>query len=281
MASDLRNPLEGVGEPNGGSNVEELEFRLSMLVEAFCARRRRSVMLEWSSRPGSSVGCNPDVRRAGAGLMKLCLVGTIIELAERAHLRFDQLVKAHHFARSRYPSLSHIFDREHVFTLRELCRLTLATGDNPMATALADLCTVDDVHDAMLHWGVAPDSFSYVAGYTDEELSQLNRHNSISARATMTLLRRFTVDPNLIDFAVALTNGTKGARIPARLPAEATVAQITGTFDGVANDAGMIEIDGKRIWLVVLSEDEPDTISADAEIAELAAQLAHTINDNA
>jgi beta-lactamase class A len=259
------------------TNVRELEFHLSTLVEDFCGTRERSVMLEWSRHPGSVVAHRPDAVRPGGSLMKLCLVGAIIGLVERGRLDFTQPVPAARFAKSRHPSLSRVFDRQHVFSLREVCRLALATGDNPIATALSDLCTVDDVRTAMLDWGLPADSFTYVAGYTDEELGPLNRNNRISARSMMRVLRRFTDTPELRDFELALSNGTDHSRIPRLLPAGTRVAHKVGSLDGLANHAGMIEIFGDRIWLVVLAENEADVDGVDREIAQLTAAAAAAI----
>jgi beta-lactamase class A len=276
--ANLGVPLAEAEDPaRSWTDVRELAFFLSTRVEDFCKSGDRSVMIEWSGHPGSVVAHKPDVRRPGASLMKLCLVGAMIDLVDRGQLDFKQPITAARFARSRHPSLSRVFDKQHVFSLREVCRLALSTGDNPIATALSDLCTVDDVRAAMLDWGVPAESFTYVAGYTDDELGPLSANNRITARSMMQVLRRFTDTPELRDFELALSNGTDRTRLPALLPAGAKVAHKMGNFDRLANHAGMIEIFGHRIWLVVLAENEPDVDSVDAEIARLAADVAGAI----
>ena len=129
----------------------------------------------------------------------------------------------------------------------------------------------------MLDWGLPAASFTYVAGYTDEELGPLNRSNRISARSMMQVLRRFTDTPELRDFELALSNGTDHSRIPDLLPAGTRVAHKVGRVEGLANHAGMIEIFGDRIWLVALAENEPDVDAVDREIAQLAAEAAAAI----
>src|SRR5207237_1263849 len=126
----------------------------------------------------------------------------------------------------------------HVFTVRELAGLALATGDNRVAGRLFDLVGTEGV--AAVARAVGCERSVLRVGFSDDVLNERGRANTTTAADCARVLARISTDPLLTPLRRALRTTLFTGRIPLRLPGDVVVSHKTGTLRGVVNDVGIV-----------------------------------------
>lgn len=232
----------------------------------------RSVGFACDSPIVLSAGRNADIARPAASVMKIPLAMAVYDRAQRGALDLDRLVPVSTFGKTRYVSILAAFDKEHTLSLREICRLALITSDNPLAVFLQTLAGFDAVNAVLARF---PDArgCTMQAGFSEEDLGPRNRVNILTAHACLALLNEVSVNPSYRDLNIALQNNLRNNRIPGRLPDSAVVAHKTGSLEGVANDAGLVEDGPLRFRIAFLTDRQADTEQTTNDIAACSARI--------
>lgn len=214
-----------------------------------------------------------DVVRPGASILKIPLVGAIRTAAADGRLDLGRRVSLP--VRSTLPSILRVFDRDHSFTLAELCRLCLATSDNVIANYLIGLVGFAAVNDEAARSGSA--ATRLVVGFDDDSLGASGRKNVTTARDALTLVRALiTSDP---EAEAALANSVRNSRIPLRLPSDVRAPHKTGTLAGVVNDVGIVLGERTDVALAFLCEDERDSALASVDIGDCVARVRRALGE--
>src|SRR6202007_922035 len=103
--------------------------------------------------------------------------------------------------------------------------------------------------------------------FSEQELGPKNRMNVLTADAVVSLFSVLKSQPLYADLVVALKNNLRNNRIPAMLPEHVAVIHKTGSLDGVANDAGIVEDDKVSFTVAYLTDKQRDPIQTSKDIA--------------
>jgi beta-lactamase class A len=233
----------------------------------------RSAIVESVRGIRVTAALRPDVVRPGASILKLPLVGAVLTSAAagRLDLRHEVALPV----RSTLPSILRVFDRNHSFTLAELCRLCLATSDNVIANYLIGLVGFAAVNDEAARCGCSATRLS--VGFEDGCLGASGRKNVTTAGDALALVRALIEsDP---ESETALANSMRNSRIPLRLPDGVRAPHKTGTLAGVVNDVGIVFGERTDLALSFLCENEQDTALASIDIGDCVARVRRALGE--
>lgn len=226
----------------------------------------RAVVLR--SLRGPTVNIEVNAKRAfpGASLLKLPLAIAVYEQVD-----IQQRVRRAELGRTAYPSILEVFDEDHEFTVGELCRLMLATSDNPIPVHLMKLVGMDAVTATARRLG-AVDTVMRV-GFSDPELGAAGRASTTTAADIAAILRYLATAAHLRPLITALRNSMRNFRIPLRLPDELPVAHKTGSLLGVVHDAGILYGRDIDLIAVFLTDGESDSAATSTHIGDCMAEI--------
>jgi beta-lactamase class A len=231
----------------------------------------RAVALESLRGPLISVSVNGGLQLPAASLVKLPLATALYEQAAVGTLALDEHVLHRDLGRTAYPSVLQVFSDDHMFTLKELCGLMLATSDNPISQYLLDRVGINLVNREARRLGAS--STRIVVGFLDELLGDRGRGNVTTADDALIILTALATNPAYESLIIALRNNLRNFRMPLRLPDTLPIAHKTGSLTGVAVDAGVAY--GRNVDLAVafLSDHQSDTARTSLSIGDCMGQI--------
>jgi beta-lactamase class A len=213
-----------------------------------------------------------------ASLVKVPLAMAIYERAAAGEFSLDDRIARRDLGQTAYPSILEVFSRGHVFALRELCGLMLATSDNSASQYLLERIGMRAVNAAAKRMGAR--STRIVVGFLDELLGNEGRANVTTANDTVVMLKALASNPTYESLGFAMRNNLRNFRMPLRLPDTLPVAHKTGSLTGVAVDAGIAY--GRDIDLAVafLSDHQPDTARTGLSIGNCMGHLWRALGED-
>jgi len=239
---------------------------LDAIVGAFCAAGpTRAAVL---SDPGGSVRIQHKSRHPfpPASLIKPLLADTVIHRGTDLSVR----VPISQLHETRYPTILAAFEPEHTLSVAELVSLSLIVSDNAAADYLLDLVGLDAVNERARQLGMT--GTSVATGFHDQDFARAHR-DMTTADDIATLfghLYHNRTQPGHDLIWRALQNNLRNHRLPAQLPDDLPFAHKTGSLTGVCHDAGVMQLPGGPLLLVVLTQNEPDGARLGLEMARLA-----------
>ena len=243
----------------------------STAVERFAADRPgRSVALH---HPGSH-GCQGrriDEPRPAASVVKLALAATALRRGTEGRLDLNESHRVGDLPRSQHRSLVDLLEPTTQLTIREICALSVATSDNPLAEHLRTLVTPDDLR-AFLD-AVGCRATRVTIGFADHELGPIGRGNVTTAADMVRLVDEILTAPDLRPLRTAMGRSVQGQRIPMRVRPHLETGHKTGTLDGVCNDVGFLTDGHTTLVLAFLCDGEDDVAHTSIEIADCARDL--------
>ncbi len=246
---------------------------IAHILQAFCgADCGRSVAFEAYHPVTFKVAIKGDEPRPAASVMKVPLAMAVYRSASRGEIDLEARVPASLFPPTRYVSILAAFAPDHMLSVREICRLTLMTSDNPLAVHLGKLVGFDAVNAVLEETG-SRQPCRMAAGFTEAELGPANRVNVLTAGAAARLLHAVWTSPVYADLALALRNNLRGNRIPALLPERLQVMHKTGSLEGVVNDVGIVSDGNLAFTLAFLCDRQVDPLQTSTEIARCALEV--------
>lgn len=253
--------------------MKQIEQDIAQALDLFVGTDNgRSVAFVCDAPIVLEAGRNADIARPAASVMKIPLAMAVYARAQSGALDLDKTVPISTFTKTRYVSILAGFDKAHELSLREICRLALITSDNPLAVFLQTLVGFDAVN-AVLSGLLGSRDCKMGAGFSEEDLGPRNRASLLTANACLKLLAEVSANPLYRDLFVGLQNNLRNNRIPARLPDSAVIAHKTGSLDGVANDAGLVEDGPLRFRIAFLTDRQADTEQTTSDIAACSARI--------
>jgi beta-lactamase class A len=244
-----------------------LRSRIDAILRSFCGDDPGRSVAFRGYRPELALqSVRGEVARPAASVMKIALAMAVFDGARRGAIDLEQHVAVRSFTATRYVSILAGFDPGHMLTVREICRLALITSDNPLAVFLQGLAGFDAVNRLLAEAGCRPPS-EMAAGFSEDELGPKNRASVFTAEAVLRLIDVLRSDPHYADLVLALKNNLRNNRIPALLPEHVTVIHKTGSLEGVANDAGLVEDGQVEFAVAFLSDHQADTARASSDTA--------------
>ena len=159
-------------------------------------------------------------------------------------------------------------------TVRELVRLMITESSNVATNILVEKVSTGSTTAFMKELGA--ESLIVLRGVEDGKAYAQGKNNVATARGLMTILGRIA-DGSAVSISASaemlgVLRGQKfNEGIPADLPKGTTVAHKTGSFQGVYHDAGVVELPGRKPFvLVVLTRGIADERAAHRLVAEIA-----------
>jgi beta-lactamase class A len=167
-------------------------------------------------------------------------------------------------------------------TVRELVHRMITSSSNLATNLLVDVVTVPVIHETLKELSI--EGFRILRGVEDQAAFEAGLNNEVTATALMQLLRSIADRRAYSDEAcgqmIEILHGQKHkSGIPAGLPSHARVAHKTGNIRTVHHDAGIVYIDGRRPFvLVVLTEFSPES-SRRGAVAEVSRDVYRLVAD--
>jgi beta-lactamase class A len=252
---------------------EKLAADLRDIVRAFCGDdtgRSVAFLAHKPAMPLLSVrGGEP---RPAASVMKVALAMAVFAEAAQGKIDLSARVPVLAFSSTRYVSILAGFDRGRELSIREICRLALMTSDNPLAVHMQSLVGFGAVNARLAEIGCGPPCHMG-AGFSEDELGAKNRASVLTADPAVHLFSVLRADPRYADLMLALKNNLRNNRIPSLLPEHVAVFHKTGSLDGVANDAGIVQDDSVDFTVAFLTDRQADTTQTSNDIAACSLRL--------
>jgi len=155
--------------------------------------------------------------------------------------------------------------------LRAQAGAMISVSDNHAANDVADIVTPQAVNSSMASLGLKGTHF--VNMFTGAR-SQANPGQNQTTPANMTRLLELIATDQIVngnvsaDIRTFLGRNTDRSKLVRLLPPEAKVAHKSGWYEGVANDVGIVTINGKPRWVIsVFSQNVPDAETGNQLVA--------------
>jgi beta-lactamase class A len=158
--------------------------------------------------------------------------------------------------------------------LRAQAGAMMAVSDNIAANEVGDVVGMQAVNDTMASLGLKGTRF--VNTFTGAR-SQANPGQNQTTPANMTRLLELIATDQIVnanvsaDLRTFLARNTDRSKLVRLLPPEAKVAHKSGWYEGVANDVGIVTINGKQArWVIsVFSQTVPDAETGNQLVAAI------------
>jgi beta-lactamase class A len=259
-----------MSESDAGS---KLNSSLLEILGGFCGDDLgRSVAFRGHAPVVPDISIRGETPRPAASVIKTALAMAVYQQGFRGKINLSSRVSIQRFPSTRYVSILAAFDPDRELSIREICRLALITSDNPLAVYLQSLVDFDAVNRMLKEIGCGPRCVM-AAGFSEGELGSRNRANVLTADAAVRLFSVVKTEPAYADLFLALKNNLRNNRIPALLPEHVSVIHKTGSLDGVANDAGIVQDDKVDFTVAFLTDRQPDPIKTSYDIASCSLEL--------
>jgi len=219
-----------------------------------------------------------EVPRPGASLLKLPLVASLYVAAAEGRLDLGEPVAVDELRPSRWSSVSDALSRDMVLPLHALCSLAIAVSDNPSADFLYRRFGPEPANAWLCAIGCSP-ATALRTGFSDSEIEQRGRDNTIAARDCVMMLRAIFADDSCARLRLAMYNNIRNQRIPRLFDETVLVAHKTGSLTGVVNDVGVIDTRSGSFIVAFLCEAEADPLSTEAEVGRAALACVEAFED--
>lgn len=209
-----------------------------------------------------------DVSMPGASLLKIPIVLAVYDAVDRGELDFSACVPRASLGATRYPSVLDVLDPDRGFSVAELCGVALATSDNLAADYLLSMLGFERLNASILSYGMANTQIS--VGFRDNDLNALRKANYTTAYDFLQLFKfLYSGSSNGQSVLRTMSNSLFKSRIGLRLPENLTVANKTGSLNGVVNDAGIVSDGRLTVAFVFLTREQPDEAITALRIGDL------------
>ena len=155
--------------------------------------------------------------------------------------------------------------RGRTMQVSELAHEMITTSSNLATNLLVDVVGVEAIQQTLARLGLG--GIEFRRGVEDEAAWQRGANNRVTANGLLAALRRIEEGRAISEHASErmleiLHEQAFRSGIPAGLPEQARVAHKTGEMSTVAHDAGIVYLDGRSPYVVViLTEWSPDSAS--------------------
>lgn len=256
-------------QPEGDRTVQVPFDALREVLDAFVAcEDGRSVALCTLRGPTLELERYGRMQRPGASLLKLGIALAFDREVAAGRLEPTREVRVSQLPQTSYSSVARLFDSHRALSLAELCRLMIATSDNPLAEALLELIGMEAVNSLFSELG-CEETFLAV-GFGDEFLGRRGRTNVTTALDMIAVLRHANTAVSATDLVLSMRNGLRRTRIPLRLPDELSIANKTGSLMGVVNDVAILYGDVFDLAIAFLCDSQLDTARTSTDIGDTA-----------
>lgn len=232
-------------------------------------------------------GCRPSTprlsirgadARPAASAMKVALAMAVVDKATAGKIDLAARIPVMTLSPTRYVSVLSAFDRESALSIREICRMTLVTSDNPLAVCLQGLADFAEVNRLLDDIGCRPPC-RMAAGFGEDDLGPRNRVNVLTADDAVHLMSVVKAEPRYADLLLALKNNLHNTRMPALLPEEVAVMHKTGSLDGVVNDIGIVQDEQVEFIVAFLADNQPDPARTSNDVARCTLRLFNRLSE--
>lgn len=194
--------------------------------------------------------------------------------AADSSLDWREPVELRNLPDSIYSTIRVVFDSNRRLTVGELVGLSIASSDNAAADWLVSRLGGTFVQQRADQLGLA--STRLGMGFADAVLADDGRSHVSTVRDMAQLLlyifERRSSGTRYARIWRALENSLNKSRIAGRLPEGIKVANKTGSLTGVVNDVGIV-LCPNPFLLAVFTDEQPDSLVAGSEIADLSLQV--------
>lgn len=140
-------------------------------------------------------------------------------------------------------------------TVKQLAHQMITVSSNFATNLLVDVVGVPAIHQALAELGL--EGVKVVRGVEDQAAFEAGLNNEVTANGLLRLLRLIAEEraysPELSAQMLEMLHGQQfRAGIPAGLPAEARVAHKTGNITTVNHDAGIVYLEGRKPYVLVI-----------------------------
>jgi beta-lactamase class A len=226
---------------------------------------------------------NADEPFHAASTMKLAVLLGVFRLVHRGELGLDEPVHV----RNKFMS---IVDRQpfrlelggadaevqqhqgRTMTVHELARWMIIKSSNFATNLLVDVVGVPVIQAALRELGI--EGVRVLRGVEDHAAFEAGLNNEVTAAGLLKLLRLIAEErafsPELSGQMLQILLGQQYKRgIPAGLPKDARVAHKTGNISTVDHDAGIVFLEGRKPYVVVILTQFPSELAGHRAVAEV------------
>ncbi|WP_329080360.1 MULTISPECIES: serine hydrolase [unclassified Streptosporangium] len=252
-----------------------VSHQIDKIVREFARDSGRSLSIKSLSGPEIEITVRGDESRPGASTLKVAISMEIARQLDNGLLSSSLLIKRKDLGTSIYPTLLEVLREDHTFTIKELCGIMLATSDNLISQYLLDLAGIQSVNSFLKDISCRQSMIR--VGYRDFELSPIGRANTTSTMDQIRLLTHLDQENTYSWIRNAMVNGLRKSRIALRFPEDISIANKTGSLNGVANDVALISDREIKIAIAVLTDRQTDAGRTGIEIADTVYAVWQTI----
>ena len=234
-------------------------------IQDFVKKQQGSYSIYYADfNTGSSFGINEKEVYTAASVNKLPIVAALYYLANKKEVNLDEQItlqkediQDYGTGRLRYKTPGS------VYSLKTLARLSLQESDNTANYLIATKIGINNIQKIINDWGLSQTDMenNKTSNYDMFLIFKKIYKNEVATPALSKELLGFLKDTDIED------------RLPLLLPKEAAVYHKTGDAVGNIHDMGVIEINGDKFFLGVLTSDvgnsETQVKKAIAEIAKI------------
>jgi beta-lactamase class A len=235
---------------------------------------------------------NADEWFHAASTMKLAVLLGVFRLVHRGELGLDEPVHV----RNKFMS---IVDRQpfrlelsgadaevqarqgRTLTVRELAYWMITKSSNFATNLLVDVVGVPVIEAALRELGI--DGVRVLRGVEDHAAFEAGLNNEVTAAGLLRLLRliaeeRAFSSPLSREMLQILLDQQYKRGIPAGLPKDARVAHKTGNISTVDHDAGIVFLEGRKPYVVVILTQFPSELAGHRAVAEVSRDVFESLS---
>jgi beta-lactamase class A len=227
-----------------------------------------------------------------ASTMKLAVLLGVFRLVHRGELGLDEPVHV----RNKFMSIvdrtpfrldlsgadSEVQSRQgRTMTVRELAYWMITKSSNFATNLLVDVVGVPVIQAALRDLGL--DGIRVLRGVEDHAAFEAGLNNEVTAAGLLRMLRLIAEErafsPELSREMLAILLDQQYKRgIPAGLPKDARVAHKTGNISTVDHDAGIVFLEGRKPYVVVILTQFPSELSGHRAVAEVSRDVFESLS---
>lgn len=198
---------------------------------------------------GQTFGISEHEIFTGASLNKVPIVATLYSLERKGKISLDEQVTLQKDDLQDYGTGSLRYQKPgSTYSLKTLAKLSLKQSDNTAAHIIANRIGMDTIKQTIAQLGLKQ---------TNMEANKTSAYD-LYLLFTKLYNHELTTEANTKELLSFMTETDIEDRIPEALPPGTTVYHKTGDTVGSLHDAGIIEKDGKRYFLAILTSDVGD-----------------------
>lgn len=231
---------------------------------------------------GETWGINSDLAFNPASVIKLPIMAEVFHQKELGHLSLDDVVVLQNSDRLPGAGDLQYFSQGKPFSVKRLVELMICNSDNTATQMLIRTIGTKNINDYMLNLGLTS---TYIRDKT-MMTKKIPNQNTTSPRDMMVLLEKIykgdlVSSESSAQMLAILKKQHHRWGIPRYLPNDVTVANKTGSVDGVRNDVALLITPGKTSILCIFSMGLPERRSSSIMVSNIAKMVyEHWVNSS-